>query len=1437
MRPNNQPFTLLPKGLSFYHHSISGNFVSKLIIFYDFMSDNVTKATVELLVNGQNAQSTLNQLRKNALDLESAIAKAASAGNKTDLKRLRKELADTKRQIREIESSTQQVEDVLTHLDKATPRELNRSLQTLNRQLEYIERGSSAWDAHTEKIRRVKEEIARVNDDLRLQEGLWQRMNHTLNDWQTTIMGVAAAITGLIMAGRSAVSAYAEMDDELANVRKFTGMASEQVSELNEEFKQIDTRSSRLEMNKLAEEAGRLGKTSTEDVLGFVKAADQINVALDDLGEGATLTLSKLTNIFGDEERLGTEKALLSVGSVINELSQNCTASAPYLADFAKRMAGVGAQANMTIPQIMAFAAVLDSQGQACEMSATALSKLTMDLFKDTEKVAKAVGIPLQTLKEALDSSTNEGLLMLLQRLHDLGDMSVLAPVFKDMGENGARASQVIAALAGNIDTLKQQQQEAQKAFDEGTSVTKEFNTQNNTVQAGLDKAKKRVSELAIELGEKLLPIMEHVMSSTTLMMKLMNTIADFIIKHKEEIASLTVLISAYAVGVNAVSIYTKAATVATEAWNLVAGNIAKTYKGFTAALVLHREALAGCTVANAKLHTQMLAQNVVTKLVTASTIAMKTAYYAMTLQFKAAGTSLKSLHAVMSANPYGLVLAAIAAVTMAIYKNVQARKEKHEQMLREIEEEREMMKEYRESYAHINMLNKILHDNSKSIDDRRKALNQLKQIVPDYHADLTTEGNLIRDNTEALTIYLEKLRQSAVMKANRDKLEKLYVEQDELQEQERQESSAYWHVKQTNTLQGYDSNSGMGKFNNWLMGVFGVEDTEGGTKTKLDATQTKLAEVNAKIAELEKKVVPEDPQTNNSNDAGSSGSGGGATTSFTPSHSNSSSKEDRFKAEKEWKEREEALNRIAYATGQRNYEDYTKRMDEIAVEFYTRQLSHTDLSENERLSIQAQYYEATKKQSEDEQKQTIQQEKEAYAEKLAALKQNYVDGKITLQVYNDSSQLLELEHLRKMVQITKEGTTERLEAEKAYNDKLIADMKKRQQEVEAAEKQHQDNLKRLKDKYFGDNPQERKAKYDADIALLTEVFNAEIAAAGDNADEKLRIEEAFQQAKLELLKEYNLLTEEENQNFLQSWNENIMAFLETDVGSAIQGGLQTLVSSMSSIFQQLTSLVQAELQIQTNSINKRYDAEVKAAEGNRYKINQIEKKREAETKKAKDEANKKMFAMQVAQAVASTALSAINAYSSAAQVPMIGYILAPIAAAAAIAAGAIQIAAIKKQQEASASQGYMKGGFTPDGRIDEEVGVVHAGEWVASRKLLASPVARPLINALDYAQKTNTIGSLKSEDVSRTITAPTVMAQNTTDIMPSLLLQPSEDDREHSTTDSETLSSYSETMKKLQERLEEPFVTVNTVTGDFGIKQAQDEYDILMRNKSPKSW
>ena len=165
---------------------------------------------------------------------------------------------------------------------------------------------------------------------------------------------------------------------------------------------------------------------------------------------------------------------------------------------------------------------------------------------------------------------------------------------------------------------------------------------------------------------------------------------------------------------------------------------------------------------------------------------------------------------------------------------------------------------------------------------------------------------------------------------------------------------------------------------------------------------------------------------------------------------------------------------------------------------------------------------------------------------------------------------------------------------------------------------------------------------------------------------------------------------------------------------------------------------------------------------------------------------------------------------------------MAPIAAAMAVAAGAIQIAAIKKQQQASEATGYMEGGFTKPGRKDEPAGIVHAGEWVASQDLLRNPQARAMIETLDYAQRTNTVGRLSASDVSQSITAPQriAKAQQSGELL----------------AVASASQALSRSVNEMNQRLHEPFVTVNTVSGDAGIKKAQDEYDQLIRNKTPKS-
>ena len=1432
------------------------------------MSDINANATVTLTVNGKQAQNMLEQLKRQASDLEDKITKAAAAGDKVQLKKFQRELKQTRRQIGQIESATQGVENVLKRLDKASPKELNRTLKELKKSLNGIERGTDEWNKQCESIKRVKAEIANVNEELRETEkehvGLVDRINGFVDKWGNIIAGVAAVGTGLVMAGRKAVNAFAEMDAEMANVRKFTGLADDEVKELNEDFKKMDTRTSREGLNKLAEEAGRLGKSSKEDVLGFVKAADQINVALDELGDGATLTLSKLTNIFGDEARLGTEKSLLAVGSVINDLSQNCTASAGYLAEFGKRMAGVGAQAGMTIPQIMAFAAVLDSQGQACEMSATALSQLIMNLFKEPSKIAKATGMDLDELNKALKRSTNEGLLMLLQQLKKLGNMDVLAPVFKNMGENGARASQVLATLAGNVEMVKWQQEQATQSFEDATSVTNEFNVQNSTVEAELDKARKRVTELAIELGEKLMPVMKHVISTTTLTLKAMSTTIDFLARNKEAIIVLTAMVAAYTIAVKANAIALKAQA----AWHAVCKGTAIAYHAVVNTLQAGHIAF---NLVLAKLQGNWARQS------------------SLMVDLKRKGLSL--------ASGWGVLLAAAVALGYGIYKmtkkvNEAAEGEKALAAVR-LKGQEGIVEEKNKNDALV----KVARNEKLSLDDRQKAVQALNKIIPNYNAQLDATTGKYKENKKALDDYLNSLAKKYELEGAKDMLKEIGKEKAKLAIELKEADEAIEKDKQINASSNFvGGREGRAMDTGAATYTAHLKNNKASIQKKIDEqNQKEHAIFDVYGNDLGKQAAEE---TNKKPVITNTGGNGGGVPVVDDDKKNK--KSDKFKAEQDWqkeqnalnkkaymegekdyeayvsrmeeieqeyysrvlknkkitkeekaeaeaslaeakkkqadrknspddwKAKEEALNRIAYAKGEKDYEQYTARMDEINVEYWKKKMNRQDVSAKDLLEAQAQYQEAMKKQEENATAASREREDKAYNAQLAELKQRYIDGLSDTKTYEDAVELLELEHLRKIVQLYKKGTKERLAAEKEYQNKVFANQQKiiqRQQQVK----------QQLKEEYFGANADERLTKYDSDMAALEQVYHAEVKAAGDNAAEKLRIEEAFEKAKLALRKNYAIDSIGVTKNGMEKANEKLANWLESDAGQAVTQSFSTVMSGMGEIFSGVSSLVQAELEKETAAINARYSAEISAAEGNNYKVAKLEKEKQAALAKAKNEANKKLFAMQVIQAVAQTAQNAISAYGSAAAIPVVGYIMAPIAAAMAIAAGMIQIAAIKKQQQASEAQGYAQGGFTPQGRVNEEVGVVHAGEWVASQKLLASPVARPLINALDYAQRTNTIGSLRADDVSRAIAPNMTMTQQ--QVQPVVVQAPTDNVASAALAQSAAvLSRYERTMSQLSKRLNEPFVTVNTVTGDTGIKQAQDEYDTLMRNKSPKS-
>lgn len=1363
-------------------------------------------ATVTLNVNGAQAKQMMSDLEAKikATDAQIQSLKANMADPK-DVEKARKQLKTYQKQLDEIKSATEGVDKALENLDAATPRQLEKALRTLNKQLKDMEPGSKVWDEHVEKIKELKERLAEIREELQPQETLWDKFKNWINDSGAAIVALGLGFDQVISTLRGYVDAFAEMDAEMANVRKFTGMTAEQVAELNEEFKKIDTRTTREDLNKLAQEAGRLGKTSSEDVLGFVRAADQINVALDDLGEGATLTLSKLTGIFGDEAVYGTEKSLLKVGSVINELSQNCSASAPYLAQFAERMGGVGAQANMTIPQIMGFAAVLDSNAQKVEASSTALSQVIVRMMQDPAKYATVAGLEVDKFASMLKEDANGALLLFLDTLQKAGGMDVLSPMFKDMGENGSRAIAALSTLATHIDDVRAQQEAANQAFEDGTSVTKEFDVQNNTVQAGLDKCKNAAHELQVELGERLAPIMGHFLTTGSAIMRLLLNIIRFVAEHKVAIISLTAAIAAYLIVINKEIIIKKLLA----AWDTI-------HYGY---LVLEAKA---------------------TKALAVVTEGLRLAYYKYTGQVGKAMVAQKAFDAAVKSTPWGAIAAAIAAVVAVLITfALTTRKAKTEaEILAEAQRkiadaEKEAEANCAAQIVQLDALYKATQDQTLAENDRIAACNKMRELYPDIFKNLSNEAILAGQAADAYERLRKNIIRSAqanarkglladtereILEVERERDRKVNAVLSEVEVPDRARYSTPIYEGEYGLQRGYVETAPE-HINNRNY----IHQVEEDAAERLRVLRKEREALGTSVAN---DVVEEaTTQGTGTGSGGYTGGGGGGGTQPT---------KDKFAAEKEWRAQQEALARISYAKGETDYEEYTNRMNEISVQYNQKLLDREDVVGTERLQIQADYWEAVNKEEQAKTAASIAAENDSYAETLQQLKEHYAslletdnlsaeDRAAAEQTYAESTELAELEHLRKLVALTEEGSADRLKAEQAYLDARLKAAQRHQQEYENKQAEHQRKLDSFKEKFFGMNPSEKQAAYDSDLSVLTEVYNAELAAAGNNADEKLRIEEAFQQAKLALQRQYGLLSEEDTRNSMQRAVDSSIEWLQGDGGQALTGTLSTLTSGMSSIFSGLSTLIQAELEIQTAAIEKRYDKEIAAAQGNSYKVAKLEKKKEKEIAKAKNEANKKMFAMQVIQAVAQTAQNAISAYGSAAAIPVVGYILAPIAAAMAVAAGAIQIAAIKKQQQASEAQGYSRGGFTKPGAVDEPAGIVHAGEWVASQKLLANPVARPMIEALDYAQRTNTIGSLREEDVSRSIRANDSLARIAEDDGSAALVVAA-------------VAQNAQAVNALVGRLNEPFVTVNTVTGDHGYRRAENEYDRLINNKSPKS-
>ena len=414
--------------------------------------------------------------------------------------------------------------------------------------------GSKEYYAHAAKIKQLKGIMQEHQRSLNDTQKSWMSLNKmadAFNKYQSLFLGFVGSLAGVVLSVKSAVNAYAMFEDKLADVIKTTGLTKEQVIKLNDELKKIDTRSSQEDLLNLARVAGKLGITAEDEILGFVRAADQIRVALtEDLGgdvEDSINQLGKLVDIFKLKDQFGIEQSLLKVGSAINSLGAAGTANEGYMVEFSKRVAGIAPGAGISIQNILGLGATLDELGQTAEVSGTVFSQVITGMFKDVPTYAKMAGMSVGDFNKLLSQDANEAFIKVLEGARSSGEgFGAMAKSLDGLGLDGARATAVIGVLADNTAKMREKQALANKEFAAGISLTNEFNTKNKTAQAELEKAKEKFAELSVELGKKLTPAYTAVISKARLMIELISTLADFFTKHGRAIATVITTIVAY---------------------------------------------------------------------------------------------------------------------------------------------------------------------------------------------------------------------------------------------------------------------------------------------------------------------------------------------------------------------------------------------------------------------------------------------------------------------------------------------------------------------------------------------------------------------------------------------------------------------------------------------------------------------------------------------------------------------------------------------------------------------------------------------------------------------------------------------------------------------------------------------------------------------------
>ncbi len=670
--------------------------------------------------SGEDIKQTMDAIQQKIQQLP-AGSKAVS-----DLRRQYAQLEQTMKGTR---LSQAQINDIVARskTGKANINELRQAYKQLEEELNLINTKSEAFANRQKELKNLKKVIDDATGAANKQSGAW----HTALKNLTAYVGMFAVFNQVKTYFVDLFRLNMKFADQLTDIRKVALSTTDEIANLSRELAKIDTRTSLEELNRIAYAGAKLGiqtQGGTMALAGFVRAADQVNVALkEDLGEEALTSLAKITEVMGLVDKYGVEKAMLKTGSAIFRLAATSTASSDKIVDFSNRMLALGEQAALTTPDILALGSAVDSMALEPEVAATAFGKLVTELRKGTSPIEKSLGIATGSLKKMIESGRGmDAILTIFRKMGETKNVFALDGLFKDLGSDGSRLVKTMVTMAAKNGMLTKAVEESNKAFNDGTAVTVEYNMQQETAMAYMERANNLWEKQFVSSSAAAGPVHDIAKAWFELTKELTSSLG-FMTEVK-----------------------------------LAIGLIFASVKMLLNILPTLISMLSMAGLAGAFAYVLDYAQK------------LSSASASLSVVWAKMVSTFNKLSLVKQAGVFGGIigLLGILVVKLAEYTSSLNRASAGQRVLNEVQEEgkRRAMEEQEQ----LNRLHNVMKDTSASMDLRLEAMKKLNSAIPGLNAKINTETGAVKENTKAWDKNFTRLQKYYELEGARSKLAEL---------------------------------------------------------------------------------------------------------------------------------------------------------------------------------------------------------------------------------------------------------------------------------------------------------------------------------------------------------------------------------------------------------------------------------------------------------------------------------------------------------------------------------------------------------------------------------------------------------------------------------------------------------------------------------------